>query len=255
MEILHALRGLSVNGSRCSTMNHKSKSKNDVEETEEKEEESEASDRKKNRLKCLPPISPKKTATVKPSKKQSSSSKTLSSNCSLNDDAHNSSKSQSLGGYYKQNEKETSSTSELPLSRKSSLSSLTSLIQMSPRLFPRFNSKHNRKRNNANCKSNTSLSPHRENACTNQFYPVNTGSNQFYPVGSSRNSSRCVSPAPSECHSLPAGRCTSPDRLSLMSSRINPISSGYRPELYLDPNQGKNTRFLKSAFKSQYWKQ
>ena len=241
MEILHALRGLSVTtrSSTAATMSHKSNSKTEV-ETEEKEEESDAGDRKKNRVKSLPPKSPKKTATVKPNKKQS---KTLSSNCSLNEDAHNSTKSQSLGGYYKQNEKEKSSTSELPLSRKSSLSSLSSLIQMSPRLFPRFSSKHNKKRN-SNCKSNTSLSPHRENACTNQFYPVDTGSNQFYPVDSSRNSSRCVSPAPSECHSLPAGRCQSPDRLSLISSRINPIPSGFRPELYLDPNQGKNARFF-----------
>jgi hypothetical protein len=134
----------------------------------------------------------------------------------------------------------------LPLSRKSSLSSLTSLIQMSPRLFPRFSSKHNRKRSNTNGKSNTSLSPHRENACTNEFYPVDTGSSLFYPADSSRTSSRCVSPAPSECRSLPAGRCQSPDRLSLNStSRIPPISSGFRPELYLDPNQGKNSKQTK----------
>jgi hypothetical protein len=231
MEIFHALRGLSINGRQ--TMNNKSNPDKNEEGTdgqmeEKEEEESGEGDRKRNRLKTLPPKPPKKTVVSKSNSKKQSKT--------IIEDPLSVNRSQSLGGYYSKAESDKGSTGDLPISRKSSLSSLTSLIHMSPRLFPRFGSKSGggggstRKRSNNN--SNVSLSPHRENACTNEFYPK---------IGSSRTSSRCGSPAPSECQSLPSGRCRSPDLFSTSDRNYNPIGNGYHPEMYLDPNQGKRT--------------
>ena len=193
---------------------------------EEKEEDESEGERKRNRLKTLPPKAPKKTVVSKPNNKKQSKT--------VIEDPLNVNRSQSLGGYYNKNGSDKGSTGDLPISRKSSLSSLSSLIHMSPRLFPRFGSKSGagstRKRSNNN--SNVSLSPHRENACTNEFFPK---------IGSSRSSSRCGSPAPSECQSLPSGRCRSPDLIGSSDRNYNPIGNGYRPEMYLDPNQGKKS--------------
>jgi hypothetical protein len=269
MEILHALRGLSVNGQRQTMNNNSSSSGNSssgnsnktqpssCEGTKEKmeggEKESELLEKKRNKIKTLPPKSPKKTAAVPPTKSNNNNKK-KQSKTSSNDDLQKSvNRSQSLGGYYNNaNDKDKGSTGDLPISRKSSLSSLTSLINMSPRLFPRFGSKSGSARKRSS-NSNVSLSPHRENACTNEFFPVETNRNTFIPADSSRTSSRCASPAPSECHSLPAsGRCRSPDLLSTSSrfnpsstSRINPVQTVYRPEMYLDPNQGKVRMILR----------
>ena len=190
------------------------------------------SDKRSSKLKTLPPKSPKK---MNFSNNSSSSNninvKKQQQNKSADEDTKNTTRSRSLGGYYN-NKSDKGSDGDIPISRKSSLSSLTSLIGIaSPRLFPRFGSKSvaggsGRKRSNP-------LSPHRENACTNDFNPLN---------GSSRNSSRAGSPAPSECQSLRSVtircRSQSPDLLS-NCGRINPIGIDFRPELYLDPNQGR----------------
>lgn len=269
MEILHALRGLSVNGQRQTMNNSNNNSGNNssgnsnktqlsegtkgkMDEGDKDGEESELLERKKSKVKTLPPKSPKKTI-VPPTK----SSNKKQSKTSSNDDLQKSvNRSQSLGGYYNNanTDKDKGSTSDLPISRKSSISSLTSLINMSPRLFPRFGSKSGSARKRSSS-SNVSLSPHRENACTNEFFPADTNRISFSPVDSSRTSSRCASPAPSECHSLPAsGRCRSPDLLSTSSrynhistSRINPVQSAYRPEMYLDPNQGKRSNITSTC--------
>ena len=238
MEIVHALRGLSINNSSSSgssttngqrlTMSNKADHNQCSVVEQNKDDDDNVADRKRNKLKCLPPKSPKKSAF---SKSTQNNKKEKGSNFNNEDDDGGlKKKSHSLAGYYDRNDKK--SVDNFPISRKSSLSSLTSLIQMSPRLFPRFGSKSGnpgsgRKRSNP-------LSPHRENACTNDFKPVN---------GSSRSSSRCPSPAPSDCHSLPSAvsirdRSQSPDLMSVYC-RINPIGNGYRPDLYLDPNQGK----------------
>ena len=239
MEIVHALRGLSINNSSSSgssttngqrlTMSNKADHNECSVVEQNKDDDDNVADRKRNKLKCLPPKSPKKSAF---SKSTQNNKKEKGSNFNNEDDDGGGlkKKSHSLAGYYDRNDKK--SVDNFPISRKSSLSSLTSLIQMSPRLFPRFGSKSGnpgsgRKRSNP-------LSPHRENACTNDFKPVN---------GSSRSSSRCPSPAPSDCHSLPSAvsirdRSQSPDLMSVYC-RINPIGNGYRPDLYLDPNQGK----------------
>ena len=206
-------------------------------------------ERKRHKVKTLPPKSPKKTAVPSPSKSNNKKQSKTSSNDDLQKSVN---RSHSLGGYYNNaNDKDKGSTGDLPISRKSSLSSLTSLINMSPRLFPRFGSKSGSARKRSS-NSNVSLSPHRENACTNEFFPAETNRNSFNPADSSRNSSRCASPAPSECHSLPAsGRCRSPDLFSsssrfnpISTSRINPVQNVYRPEMYLDPNQGKIKRSI-----------
>jgi len=230
MEIVHALRGLSINGgggggSGCQRQAMAGKSGDQKDPDCQRMGDNNKSDRRTSKLKTLPPKSPKKMSVSN----NSNNVKKLP-NKSVDEDSKNAARSQSLGGYYN-NRSDKGSDVDAPISRKSSLSSLTSLIGMaSPRLFPRFGSKSV---SGSGRKRSTPLSPHRENACTDDFNPVN---------GSSRNSSRAGSPAPSECQSLRSVtircRSQSPDLLS-NCGRINPIGIDYRPELYLDPNQGR----------------
>jgi hypothetical protein len=214
MEILHALRGLSVSGSAVGAKEDRTEAGVSGKKAEEDDREC-----RKSKLRSLPPKSPKKgsSRTVR-----SDSKKQTTGNAA----PPTGSRSQSLGGYY--HKSDPGSTGEL--SRKSSLSSLSSLISMSPRLFPRFGAKSaNGSVKSSGRKRPTPLSPHRENACTNDFYPA---------AGScSRTSSRCGSPAPSECRSLPPARCRSPDLMSSCDA-FHLTGNEYRPEMYLDPNQG-----------------
>lgn len=232
MEIVHALRGLSINGggSGSSCQKQAMAGRGDQRDSDSQRTNDSKSDKRSSKLKTLPPKSPKKM-NFSNNSSNNINVKKQQQNKSADEDTKNTTRSRSLGGYYN-NKSDKGSDGDIPISRKSSLSSLTSLIGIaSPRLFPRFGSKSvaggsGRKRSNP-------LSPHRENACTNDFNPLN---------GSSRNSSRAGSPAPSECQSLRSVtircRSQSPDLLS-NCGRINPIGIDFRPELYLDPNQGR----------------